>query len=97
MRSLTGVQARGMMGQIAPPMSRGSPPNHMLFTHPATSSLHAPANPSTVFLLTSSAPDPVTFPQGGHSPTFLTQFPQQVSPILFRHVVIMHTADMTLW
>lgn len=83
---MTGMQARSMVGQIAPPLSRGSPSNHMLFAHPATSGLHTSANPSTVFLLTSSAPDPATFSQGGvHSPTFLTQFPSQVLHNLSTH------------
>lgn len=99
MQSLAGMQARGMMGQIAPPLSRGSPPNHMLFAHPATSSLHTSANPSTVFLLTSSAPDPATFSQGGgHSPTFLTQFPPTgTAPPCSKLLSLCALRHSTLW
>lgn len=68
-----------MMGQMATALNRGSPTNHMLFTQPPTSGLQAPANPSTVFLLTSSAPEAVTFSQTVQSPTFLTQMPAQVT------------------
>ena len=78
---VVGMQARGLMGQLASSLSRGSPPghSHTLFTHPVSSSLQTSANPSAVFLLTSSAPDPVAFSQGPvHSPTFLTQFTPQV-------------------
>ena len=78
---LAGMQARGLMGQIATSLSRSSPPNQMLFAHPASSGLQTSANPSTVFLLTSSAPEAVAFSQGGvHSPTFLTQLTPQVLP-----------------
>lgn len=76
---MSGVQALGMMGQMATALNRGSPTNHMLFTQPPTSGLQAPANPSTVFLLTSSAPESVTFSQTVQSPTFLTQMPAQVT------------------
>ena len=74
-----GMQARGLMGQIATSLTRSSPPNQMLFAHPASSGLQTSANPSTVFLLTSSAPEAVSFSQGGvPSPTFLTQLTPQV-------------------
>jgi len=80
--SLVCVQARGMM---ATALNRGSPTNHLLFSHPASSGLQPPANPSTVFLLTSSAPESVTFSQGVQSPTFLTQMPLQVFHSLPKH------------
>lgn len=72
--ALPDTSARGMM---ATALNRGSPTNHLLFSHPASSGLQTPANPSTVFLLTSSAPESVTFSQGVQSPTFLTQMPLQ--------------------
>ena len=70
---------------MATALNRGSPTNHLLFSHPASSGLQPPANPSTVFLLTSSAPESVTFSQGVQSPTFLTQMPLQVFHPLPKH------------
>ncbi|KAL0049652.1 hypothetical protein WJX82_006873 [Trebouxia sp. C0006] len=72
--ALPETSARGMM---ATALNRGSPTNHLLFSHPVSSGLQPSANPSTVFLLTSSAPESVTFSQGVQSPTFLTQMPLQ--------------------
>ncbi len=75
---MANAQARSMMGHVGTALNRGSPTNHMLFAQPASSGLQTSANPSTVFLLTSSAPESVTFSQGVQSPTFLTQIPGQV-------------------